>query len=109
LPIPGAPDLKGDFVYKNGVYRITQTLDYRVSPSGARQKVSEACTKVMAANAGEKVWGDDTLKYALVNIPDEVADIAQSHLNLFHSAGFQVFHADNQRELERYYEVAFSH
>lgn len=109
LPIPGSPDLKADFVYKNGVYRITQTLDYRVSPMGARQKVSEACTKVMAATAGVKVWGDDTKKFALVNVPADVAPIADSHLDMLYAAGFEIFHADNHRELEQYEKVAFSH
>lgn len=109
VPIPGNPDLKGDFVYKNGVYRITQTLDYRVSPLGARQKVSEACTKVMAASEATKVWGQDTKKFALVSVPKEIADIADSHLDLLYASGFEIFHADSKIDLARYHDAAFSH
>lgn len=109
VPIPGNPDLKGDFVYKNGVYRITQTLDYRVSAMGAHQKVSEACTKVMAAAQALKAWGEDTKKYAIVCVPNEIADIADSHLDLLLASGFEIFHADSKTDLARYHSSAFSH
>lgn len=109
MPIPENPDLKGDFVYKNGVYRITQTLDYRVSPMAAHQKVSEACTKVMAASEAIKVWGGDTKKFALVCVPPEVASIADAHLDLLYASEFEIFHADDQRQLAKYHELAFSH
>jgi hypothetical protein len=109
FPIPGNPDLKADFVYKNGVYRITQTLDYRVSAQGARQKISEACTKVMAAAEGAKAWGTDTKKFAIVNVPSEVADIADAHLDLLYTSGFQIFHSDNKVDLADYHSAAFSY
>ncbi|OXS92657.1 DUF3037 domain-containing protein [Pandoraea apista] len=109
VAIPGTPDLKADFVYKNGVYRITQTLDYRVSSQGARQKIAEACTKVTAAQQGQKVWGDTTMKFALVCVPGEVADIADSHLDLLYASGFKIFHADKPKELASYHAEAFAH
>lgn len=109
VPIPGNPDLKGDFVYKNGVYRITQTLDYRVSAMGAHQKVAEACTKVMAAAQAIKAWGEETKKYALVCVPKEIAGIADSHLDLLFASGFEIFHADDKTDLARYHQSAFAH
>lgn len=108
-PIPGNPDLKADFVYKNGVYRITQTLDYRVSAQAARQKVSEACTKVMAAAEGAKAWGVETKKFAIVHVPSEVAEIADAHLDLLYASGFQIFHADSNVGLAEYHSAAFAH
>lgn len=109
FPIPGNPDLKGDFLYLNGGYHITQTLDYRVSASAAHQKVTEACTKAMAATVGEKAWGKETHKYALVCVPPEVASIADAHLDLLYASGFEIFHADNPQDLNRYHSTAFPH
>lgn len=109
VPVPNYPDLKSDFVYKNGVYRITQTLDYRVASRGAHQKISEACTKTMAANLAADAWGDNTLKFALVCVPPEVAPIADGHLDMLYAAGFEIFHADDPKDLSRYHAAAFSH
>ena len=109
VSIPGNPDLKGDLVYKNGVYRITQAIDYRVSPQAARRKVSEVCTKVMATTQASKHWGDNLKKFAMVQVPDTVADIADPHIDLLLADGFEVFHFDRQDDLARYHEVAFEH
>lgn len=109
FPIPGNPDLKGDFVYKNGVYRITQTLDYSGSESGAHAKVAEACMKVMAAREAVNVWGDSTKKFAVVRVPEAVADIADKHLDLLYNSGFEIFNADQSRDLDRYEQIAFAH
>jgi hypothetical protein len=102
VPVPDYPDLKADFVFKNGVYRITQTLDYRVSTQGAHAKINEACVKSMAAELASKTWGDDTLKLAVVQIPSEFADLADAHLDMLYAHGFKIFHADNQSEMGKY-------
>ncbi|MFT0547834.1 DUF3037 domain-containing protein [Allopusillimonas ginsengisoli] len=106
VPVPGYPDLKTDFLFKNGVYRITQTLDYRVSVDSAHQKISEACTKSMAAQLAKKEWGTDTVKLAVVNVPEEVAEIADPHIDMLLSQGFSVFHSDNAQDLAHYYAIA---
>lgn len=109
VPIPGNPDLKGDLVYKNGVYRITQTVDYRVAPVAARRKVSEVCTKVMATTQAAKHWGDGLKKFAMIRVPEAVADIADPHIDLLLADGFEVFHYDKPDDLARYHDMAFSH
>lgn len=106
VPVPGNPDLKADFVYKNGVYRITQTLDYRVSAAGAHQKVQEACTKSVAADIAVKAWGPGSKKYAVVQVPANLADIADSHLDMLHAQGFDIFHADVPSDMARYHHEA---
>jgi hypothetical protein len=108
VPVPGHPDLKSDFVYKNGVYRITQTLDYRVAVRGAHQKISEACTKTMAAQLATHAWGETTKKFAIVNIPAEVADVADGHIDLLIANGFEIFH-DTANDLANYHNAVFSH
>jgi len=109
LPIPLHPDLKGDLVYRNGVYRITQTVDYQVAAAAAHKKISEVCTKVMAADLARRSWGDNLRKYAVVRVPETVASIADPHLDLLHAQGFDIFHYDNGDDLARYHESAFAH
>lgn len=106
VPVPDHPDLKADFVYKNGVYRITQTLDYRVSVQGAHQKISEACTKTIAAQLAKQSWGEDTVKLAVVNIPEEIADIADPHIDMLLAQGFSIYHSNIPEDLAKYHLAA---
>jgi len=106
VPVPDYPDLKADFVFKNGIYRLTQTLDYRVSAQGAHAKINEACVKSMAAQLASKSWGPDTLKLAVVQVPNEFADLADGHLDMLHAHGFEIFHADRQADMHRYVQQA---
>jgi len=102
LPVPNQPDLKNDFVYKNGVYRITQTIDYNVSPDGIHQKLQEACVKGTAATLAARAYGAGTQCYAVVDIPTEYADVTDSHLDLLLAQGFEVFHFTDAQSMAAY-------
>lgn len=107
IPIPQNPELRADFVYKNGVYRVTQTLDYRTSMKRAQQKIKEACTKMVAAQLAKESWGAETVKIAVVNVPTEVAVIADPHLDMLLSHGFFIFHSDNKQDMAHYHTATF--
>lgn len=109
VPIPDNPDLKGDLVYKNGVYRVTQTVDYRVAPKFAHRKIQEVCVKVMATTQAAKHWGADLKKFAVIQVPDAIADIADSHIDLLLADGYNIFHFDRRDDLARYHTAVFGH
>lgn len=102
VPVPSCPELKSDFLYKNGVYRITQTLDYHVSPDSLHNKLSEACVKSTAAELALKTYGDKTIRLAVVDIPEEFADAADTHIDLLINQGFKIFHYGNSNDMARY-------
>jgi hypothetical protein len=106
VPIPSCPDLKSDFVYKNGVYRITQTIDYRVAPDSLHNKLSEACVKSTAAELAAKDYGDGTLRLAVLDIPDEYVASTDTHIDLLMAQGFEVFHFNDQQSMASYIEKA---
>ncbi|AVQ84308.1 DUF3037 domain-containing protein [Variovorax sp. PMC12] len=105
VPVPDYPELKTDFLYKNGVYRVTQTIDYRVAPDSLHNKLSEACVKSTAAELALKSYGDDTLRLAVLDIPDEFRDAADNHVDLLLSQGFEVFDFNDQQQMLRFYEL----
>jgi hypothetical protein len=106
LPVPSQPELKNDFVYKNGVYRITQTIDYNVSPDGVHQKLQEACVKSTAADMAAREYGKGTQRYAVVDIPEEYRDATDSHLDLLLAQGFEVFHFSDRASMSAYLKKA---
>lgn len=106
VPAPSCPELKSDFVYKNGVYRITQTIDYHVSPDSLHQKLQEACVKSTAAEMAMKTYGHDTLRFAVLDIPQEYEGTTDSHVDLLQAQGFQVFRFGNQSQMASYMSKA---
>jgi hypothetical protein len=106
LPVPSQPELKTDFVYKNGVYRITQTIDYHVQPDGIHHKLMEACVKSTAAELAKREYGNDTRLYAVLDIPQAYEDAADSHIDLLLAKGFEVFHFGAPADMEKYISQA---
>lgn len=102
MPVPAYPELKNDFVYKNGVYRITQTLDYNVAPDSLHNKLQEACVKSTAADLAARNYGPGTKRYVVVDIPAAFADAADQHVDLLLAQGFEVFHFNDSLSMSQY-------
>lgn len=106
VPVAGHPDLKTDFVYKNGTYRITQTIDYHVALDSLHNKLMEACVKSTAAELAAKGYGEDTKRLAVLDIPQEFIDSTDGHVDLLLAQGFEVFHFGNANSMGQYFERA---
>lgn len=106
VPVPAYPELKSDFVYKNGVYRVTQTIDYHVAPDSLHNKLAEACVKSTAAELALKAYGPDTKRFAVLDIPEEFADAADAHIDLLFAQGFEIFHFGDPASMDKYLKQA---
>ncbi len=102
VPVPTCSELRSDFVYKNGDYRITQTLDYHVAPDSLHNKLQEVCVKSTAAEMAFKSYGPKTLRLAVVDIPTEFADATDMHIDLLLAQGFEVFHFGDPKSMAEY-------
>lgn len=102
VPVPEHPGLKSDFLFKNGVYRITQTIDYNVAPDSLHHKLSEACVKSTAADLAFIKYGNGTLKFAVLNVPDEYMKNISSHIDLLQTTGFEIFNFQDQSSIDSY-------
>ena len=102
VPVAGYPDLKSDFVYKNGTYRITQTFDYHVAPDSLHNKLTEACVKSTAAELAMKEYGQTTKRLAVLDIPDDYLGAADAHIDLLFAQGFEVFHFNKPDSMSMY-------
>lgn len=108
VPVPEHPGLKSDFLFKNGIYRLTQTIDYRVAEKGAHQKINEVCTKTMAAQVAEKYWGASLAKFAIVSVPSAIQAIAEPHIEMLKDSGFRIF-TDKDESLSAYHQAALTY
>lgn len=102
LPVPGYDELKNDFVYKNGVYRLTQTIDYNVSADSMHNKLMEACLKSTAAELAANAYGPDTMRMAVLDIPDALRDATDHHIDMLVAKGFEVFHFSDASSMDNY-------
>lgn len=102
VPVPNHPELKTDFVYKNGDYRITQTIDYHIAPDSVHNKLAEACVKSTAAELAMKTYGAGALRLAVFDIPEALSDAADAHVDLMHAQGFEIFHFRNPQSMADY-------
>lgn len=102
VPVPSHSELKTDFIYKNGVYRITQTIDYQVAPDSLHNKLAEACVKSTAAELAMKTYGQNSLRLAVLDIPEALADATDAHVDLLLAQGFEVFHYGVPAEMASY-------
>jgi hypothetical protein len=109
VPVIGYPDLKADFVYKNGTYRVTQTIDYHVAPDSLHNKLAEACVKSTAAELAFKAYGPTTKRLAVLDIPEEFAHATDSHVDLLLAQGFEVFHYGDPQSMADYLSKAVPH
>lgn len=108
VPVPEHPRLKSDFLFKNGVYRITQTIDYNVAPDSLHNKLSEACVKSTAADLAMDKYGSKTKKFAVLDVPEDYMDSVDSHIDLLLTKGFEVFQFSNPSSIESYFKKSIS-
>lgn len=106
VPVPSHSELKTDFVYKNGVYRITQTIDYHVAPDSVHNKLAEACVKSTAAELAMKAYGPQTQRLAVLDIPQGMEDATDAHVDLLLAQGFEVFHFNDNTSMADYLKRA---
>jgi hypothetical protein len=102
MPVPDFPELHTDFIYKNGVYRVTQTLDYNVSAGSVHNKLQEACVKITVAEQAVRAYGDDTVLLVVLDIPDGLRQATDNHVDLLLARGFEVFNFHDDRQMADY-------
>lgn len=108
VPVPEHPGLKSDFLFKNGVYRITQTFDYNVSVDSLHHKLSEACVKSTAADLAVGKYGFDTKKFAVLDVPKEFEGYVDAHIDLLITKGFYIHNFGDNSSMDDYFLSAIS-
>ena len=62
--------------------------------------------KSTAGDLAAAAYGPDTMRLAVVDVPEALADAADSQIDLLIARGFQIFHFDDQASMAEYIERA---
>ena len=109
VQVPEHPSLKSDFVFKNGIYRITQTIDYNVEPDSLHNKLTEACVKITAADFAVSQYGEKTRKLAVIDVPEGFWGTVDAHVDLLIKKKFEVFNFGDPSSMLDYFDKAIAY
>lgn len=98
-PITPAAGVYAEFAIKNGDYRITETVDFRVKDIDSR-KANESAAKAIALIEAKASLGSGTKRYAIVAAQDYLR--VQSHINLLARHAEHVLVRDSHEDMAFY-------
>lgn len=101
-PIAPTAGIYAEFAIKNGVYRITETVDFRVKDLDSR-KGNEAAAKAVALIEARAALGKETTRYAIVAARDYSR--VQASLNLLGRHAEHVLIRDSAEDMNFYAQV----
>ena len=109
FPIAVNENLYADFAFKNGVYHITETINYKVTSGINTDKFEETGLKAIKLDKARKVFGEKT-KRALVYVADtKIEKQLTPHLNLLGDYADQVVNLRSTADKERYFAALLPH
>lgn len=82
FPIDPSENLFADFALKNGVYRITETVDFRSESKGDTDKNRDAAFAAITLDKATKILGTDTIKYVIYAASAKTEKTIEPQLNL---------------------------
>lgn len=98
-PVNASAGIYAEFALKNGVYRITETIDFRVKDVGSH-KANEAAAKAMTLIEARSALGNDTERYAIV-AANEYSKV-QAQINLLGRHANHVLMRDSAEDMAFY-------
>lgn len=98
-PVNSSAGIFAEFALKNGVYRITETVDFRVKDVGSH-KSNEAAAKAMTLIEAKAALGNDTERYAIIAAHDYAH--VQAQINLLGRHASHVLMRDSADDMAFY-------
>ncbi len=104
-PLAPNEDLYADFVLKNGVYRVTETADFRANSNSSHDKRRIAADAAIKLDRAKKVFkGRDKLRrYAVVGGSNDGS--ANHAVNLIGEYSDEVFAVESSADMARYFQM----
>jgi hypothetical protein len=108
---PGDEELSADFAFKNGVWTLTQVIDYRSgSAAAAAKKIKEVSLKAISLDQAlkdtDRLLGDklEVVNSAIVWVPDELTEVVAPQIDILGDYA-KIFRFQSQREQAQYWAM----
>ena len=108
---PGDDELSSDFAFKNGVWTLTQVIDYRgASSSTVSKKIKEVSLKSIALDQAlkdtERLLGEklEVVNSAVVWVPEELSEAAAPQLEILGDYA-RLYRFQSQREQAQFWNM----
>lgn len=103
-PIVEAERLYADFAIRNGVWNITELLDFRGSIETLRSnnKLQQTAFKAITLDRSRKVLGKDSIPYVVYSVDPEMEELIQPHIKILNHYADKIFNFSDQQERKEY-------
>ncbi|HCD3525046.1 TPA: DUF3037 domain-containing protein [Klebsiella pneumoniae] len=101
-PLSEAEGLYAELLLKNGIYHLTETLDFRIS--NVRQKIGESAVKAITMNTAKTLWKDEVKTFVVFAADTTHERIHSQQLNLVGGYSDGMFNLLSDQDMARYYD-----
>jgi hypothetical protein len=105
-PVDEDSELVVDFAQKNGRWHVTQTIDYKVKKLPGKFK--EVGIKSIGLDQAQKHLGKDTMRYCIIDVPDDAQSVVQGQINLLSNYAEHVLYYGSAEDMTFYWENALA-
>jgi hypothetical protein len=105
FPVSAEQNLYADFVIRNSVWHVTETLDLRVRPESVRStKFKQACEKAITLDQADKHLKGGLSPLVVIAADDATLELAQPHINMLSGYTDHIYNYMDRDERAAYFE-----
>ena len=105
-PLSEADGLYAELLLKNGIYHLTETLDFR--SSNLKQKLGDTAVKAITMNTAKTIWRDDVNTFLVYAAEASQERTYAQQLNLIHGYSDKMYNLLSSSDMSSYFEHMLS-
>lgn len=106
FPVDRDANLVADFALRNGVMRLTETIDFRVKPEQIKSiKRGQAALKAVTLNRAAEIFRGECIPTVVYAAHDDTLDLAQHSLSMLGNYAQRVYDANNPHDMTAFMEM----
>ncbi len=102
-PISTSENLFADFAFKNGVFHVTETINYRVKSGLSTDKFEETGLKAIKLVKAKETFGKNTKRYVVYSADAKTEKALTAHINLLSGYADQIYNLSSKNDKEGYF------
>lgn len=103
FPISANENLFADFAFKNGVYHVTETINYRVKSGLSTDKFEETGLKAIKLIKARETFGKNTKRYVVYSADAKTEKSLTAHINLLSGYADQIYNLNSKSDKHGYF------